>query len=131
MYRKTATLVGIAMTTLTLGMASASAADKLSADQIKTMFNGKTVEAYSELRGIKQTTYFTPDGRMVQANGAGEKLQGVWRADASGKHCVKWAGKEESCHEVLPQADGTFKKLENGKHIVTIQKIIDGNPGKL
>jgi hypothetical protein len=83
------------------------------------------------LKGINQTTYFSPDGKLVQANDKGAVQKGTWRVEAAGTQCIQWEGEKESCSQVAPQGNGKYERLVNGKAVVSINKIVDGNPKNL
>lgn len=104
------------------------AADALDASQLKSLFSGKTIEATGVLTGNSFSNYFSPDGRVAQVTKKGEKKKGTWRVDPSGTHCVTWEGDKEFCHKIVPQGDGTYKRYAGDKHLVTISKVVDGNP---
>jgi hypothetical protein len=107
------------------------AADALNASQLKSLYSGKTVEATNVATGVSFTNYFSPDGRIAQVTKGSEKKKGTWRVDDAGTHCIQWEGQKEFCHTVVPQGDGTYKRFAGDKHMVTIHKIVDGNPLKL
>lgn len=110
---------------------TASAAEALDAKQLTALFSDKTVEAFHEQKKTKQTTYFSPEGRSVQANDKGEIVKGTWRVDAAGSQCIQWEGDKENCSKVVPEANGSYKRLIDGKPVVTISKIVPGNTKNL
>jgi len=107
------------------------AADALDASQLKSLYSGKTFEATSMVTGGSFTTYFSPDGRVAQVTQKGDMKKGTWRVDPSGTHCVTFEGEKEFCHKVVPQGDGTYKRYAGDKPVVTISKVVDGNPRHL
>lgn len=120
----------VAVLILLLG-GTANAADALNTSQLKSLFAGKTLEATNVVTGVSFTNYFTADGRVAQVTNKGERKKGTWRVDPSGMHCVTWEGAKEFCHKVVPQADGTYKRYAGEKHVVTISKVVAGNPHNL
>jgi hypothetical protein len=103
-------------------------AEALDASQLKALYSGKTFEATSLVNNVSFSNYFSPDGRVAQVTKKGDKKKGTWRVDGAGAHCVTWEGDKEFCHKVVPQGDGTYKRYAGDKHVVTIHKVVDGNP---
>ena len=130
MSRNPSTLLALALLAATSSL-DGLAADALNASQLKSLYSGKTVEATNMTNGVSFTNYLSPDGRVAQVTKDGEKKKGTWRVDDGGTHCVQWEGQKEFCHKVVPQADGTYRRYAGDKHVVTIHKIVDGNPLKL
>lgn len=104
------------------------AADALDASQLKSLYSGKTFEATNVVTGASFTNYFSPDGRVAQVTKTGDKKKGTSRVDPAGTHCITWEGGKEFCHKVVPQGDGTYKRYDGDKHVVTVNKVVDGNP---
>lgn len=130
MSKKISLSFSAVLTTLAFS-APVSAAETLDATQLTALFSGKTVEAFHEQKKTKQTTYFSPEGRLVQANENGQIQKGTWRVDTAGAQCIQWEGDKENCSKIMPEADGSYKRLIDGKPIVTISKIVPGNPKNL
>ena len=108
------------------------AADALNAAQLKELYGGgKTFEATGVVSGISFSNYLSPDGRIYQVTKSGEKKKGTWRVNDAGTHCVQWDGEKELCHTVVAQGDGTYKRYAGDKHMVTIHKVMPGDPLKL
>lgn len=105
---------------------NATAADPLTAAQLKEMFSDKTVSAINA-ENKPQTTYFSADGKTIQKTASGEKKQGSWRVDGKGLQCITWSGSAEVCSTVVARGDGTFQRLVGDKATVTIQKMRKGN----
>ena len=131
MSHKASLTLSAVLTTLVCS-APALAAEALNGTQLTALFSGKTVEAFHEQKKTKQTTYFSPEGRLVQANEGGEIQKGTWRVDAAaGSQCIQWEGDKENCSKVMPESNGSYKRLIDGKPVVTISKIVPGNPKNL
>ena len=103
-----------------------TAADQLTAAQLKDMFSDKTVSAINA-ENKPQITYFSADGKMIQKTASGEKKQGSWRVDGKGQQCITWSGSAEVCSVVVSRGDGTYQRLVGDKATVTIQKMRQGN----
>lgn len=107
------------------------AAEALDASQLKTLYSGNTFEATNVVTGASFTNYFSPDGRVAQVTKKGDKKKGTWRVDPAGTHCLTWEGDKEFCHKVVPEGDGTYKRYAGDKHVVTVNKVLKGNPFNL
>jgi hypothetical protein len=105
---------------------TATAADQLNAAQLKDMFNDKTVSAVTA-DNKPQTTYFSPDGKIIQKTPTGEKKQGTWSVNDKGQQCITWSGAAEVCSTVVARGDGTYQRMVGDKATVTIQKMRQGN----
>lgn len=105
------------------------AADALTPAQLKELYGGgKTLEATGVQSGVSFSNYLSPDGRIVQVTKSGNMKKGTWRVNDDGTHCVQWQGEKELCHKVVAQGDGTYKRFAGDKHVVTIHKVMSGNP---
>lgn len=130
----TTSRLSLALAALSIGLsAQCLAADPLDAQQVKALLSNKTLEATNEVRNVPLLTYFAADGQGAQrvGGGAARPRAGKWRVDDKGRHCVKWEGQEETCHAIVPQGDGTYRRYDDSRHVVTIHKIHDGNPYNL
>jgi hypothetical protein len=107
---------------------TASGADAMNADQVQALFAGKTAAVTVVANGLGQRTYFAKDGKLAQVNDKGERRSGTWRVDAGGSQCILWSGEKEVCDKIVPQGNGIYQRYRGAKHIVTINKIVDGNP---
>jgi hypothetical protein len=106
----------------------ATAADQLSAAQLKELFSDKTVTAINHNAGDKQqNTYFSADGKLIQKTATGEKKEGSWRVDNKGQQCITWSGSAEVCSTVVSRGDGTYQRMVGDKAAITIQKMRQGN----
>ncbi len=106
----------------------ATAAEPLTAAQLKDMFSDKTISAINHAAGDKpQNTYFSADGKTIQKTADGKKKEGSWRVDGKGQQCITWSGSAEVCSTVVARGDGTYQRLVGDKATVTIQKMRKGN----
>ena len=106
----------------------ATAADPLTAAQLKDMFSDKTISAINHAAGDKpQNTYFSADGKTIQKTADGKKKAGTWRVDNKSQQCITWSGSAEVCSTVVARGDGTYQRLVGDKATVTIQKMRQGN----
>ena len=111
-----------------------AANERVSADELKALITGNTVEAESK-KGVRSKTYFAPDG-TVRSERDGEKYKGRWWVDTEGRRCRQWDGEnEQNCRIVVKGKKGTYKVMKGRrnvmkglKHTGTWKKILDGNP---
>jgi len=127
MKRRNSTLRSLAILVASSSLACL-AADALDASQLQSLYSGKTFESTNLVNGVSFTNYFSPDGHVAMLTKSGDRKKGTWRVDQAGTHCVTWEGEKELCHKVVPQGDGTYKRYAGDKHVVTIHKVVDGNP---
>jgi hypothetical protein len=115
---------------------STQAADKLSAEAVKTLLTDKTVFARQEKGRYNFTNYFAADGSAKQLTDTGEKKTGTWHVESDGTLCVTWVGDAESvCGPLIPAGAGQYKRMRVNPrnlmsgtvHIVTYQRFESGN----
>ena len=107
---------------------TATAAEALTAAQLKEMFSDQTISAVNHATGGKaQSTYFSADGKTIQKAADGKKKEGSWRVDGKGQQCITWSGSAEVCSTVVARGDGTYQRMVGDKATVTIQKMRKGN----
>ena len=124
------------------------AADPLSADEVRELFSGNTVEGelregtdvHVEPMGLSTfaepfTTYFSADGTVRSLHGK-KKPQGKWRVSESGDHCVRWKGKKkEACAPIIREGKvyRKYMKRRGGriKWVESYTKFTPGNPDNL
>ena len=133
---------------LTVFSGSLFAFGNLSADEVRALFSGKTVEG--EFReGSKKNidpsgvnTFYEPfvmyfsAGGTVRSIRGGIKKAGKWRVDEKANHCVKWAGKKEGCAPITKEGSVYKKYKSRGggsriKWVKTFTKFRSGNPDDL
>ena len=106
----------------------ANAADALSADAIKALIVGNTVNGEHLKKDFKFTAYFKADGTAIR-NWKGEVQNGTYFFKESDKqHCVNFGGGDK-CATIVPNGDGSYKRLKNGnsdKHFINWLSISKG-----
>jgi hypothetical protein len=55
-------------------------------DEVKAIFNGKTVDAHRFKDDESWSNYFAPDGTMQRVTEDGEKDSGVWHINDKAEH---------------------------------------------
>ncbi len=131
-----ALLLWLALLALTYPMAG-TAAQRLSADELKELITGNTVEGKST-KGVRFKTFFSPDGAL-RSERDGENYQGKWWVDEDGRRCRQWDGNSSvNCRVILKGDKGHYKVMMEFRNIMrgmkqtgTWEKILEGNPHNL
>ena len=112
------------------------AVEYLSAEEVKQLIAGKTVEAINPRRSTSSVTYFDPDGTFRQLlDGKPEK--GTWSVDDDGYLNTNREGWGASRRKISREGDvwKLYKIPEKitkpTKHMKTFTRILDGNPNNL
>lgn len=106
------------------------AGERLTADELRAFYSGKTVTGEHFRRGLSHT-YYDPDGsvRSVSEDGT-ERLGKWWIDEEEDKRCVRWNHKARNfCHYVERDDDGSYVLIHGGKgkRLVEIRGSEDGN----
>jgi len=109
-------------------------AGKLNADEVRQLISGNTLVFEHAEGGRIRTRYYDANGTFRQMNKKGTKKQkGKWSINNNGQLCNQRKGKGV-CHKIYQQGDvwRTYIDRTNptggDKHILTIQKVLEGNP---
>ena len=101
-----------------------TASEALSADAIKALIVGKTVQAENIRKGFKFKVYFTADGKVTR-EWKGDMQEGTYSFDGN-KHCINVGGGDK-CGTIVANGDGTYKRLKNGrKHVINWLSFTEG-----
>jgi hypothetical protein len=92
------------ITLLLITSFQANAADALSADAIKTLIVGNTVNGEHLIKGFKFTAYFKADGTAIR-NWDGDVQDGTYFFK-NNLHCVNFGGGDK-CAAMVPKGDGS------------------------
>ncbi|MGB5541215.1 MAG: hypothetical protein WBO37_14070 [Gammaproteobacteria bacterium] len=96
------------------------ASGNLSADEIRSLFSGNTVEGDHEegrSQGMSSfysepfVNYFADDGKVYSVTGKTDK-SGVWRATEEGL-CINWNNTKENCAPVYKERDHYKQQKKN------------------
>ena len=104
------------------------ASDHLSADEVRKLFSGNTVQCERREYGAAHTyaahtlnafaeksiNRYAQDGTLDEQLGDRHRT-GKWRVDDNGDLCVQLAGREERCAPVTRQGDSYLRTIENRK----------------
>lgn len=120
---------------------------KLSAEEVRALFTGNTVEG-ERRKGLepgqnpdmlgtyaeKYIAWFAGDGKVVRDMG-GRRRTGKWRVMENGKHCIQWQGKQEKCAAIRKEGSIYKRTLKSkyGKILweMTFTRFTPGNPHNL
>ena len=99
------------------------AAEKLTGDQIKAVFEGNTYDWQHTKRSDSGKSYLDPSGsRMLTKNG--KKVEGSWSIEGN-QLCFK--GKKKLCRDVEKDGDMYYLIKDRSKRVVKITKVEEGN----
>lgn len=107
--------------------APALAEQTLSAEEIRNLIFGNTVEAHSNIDMVGFKAFFKKNGTAVSVNDRGNLSEGSWRINEAGEHCMKWENKEEACASIIVVGDGTYKSVEKGEVRTIWKKVLSGD----
>ncbi len=114
---------------------TASAADYMSADEIKALISGKTTHGVGLKKDFTVVTHFAPDGSLMGERN-GNKRTGSWNVTDDGQHCVDFSDGKNNCRFIKDNGDGTYSRVKvktkgNGTtvHIPVVkwERIEEGN----
>lgn len=105
----------------------ALAEQTLSAEEIRNLIFGNTVEAHSNIDMVGFKAFFRKNGTAVSVNDRGNLSEGSWRINEAGEHCMKWENKEETCASIIAVGDGTYKSIEKGEVRSIWKKVLSGD----
>jgi hypothetical protein len=108
----------------------AFSAQALNATEIKNLFSGKTVTAYSEIKKAPVSLFYDSNGQVRGKFTNGKIGKTKWWVKDSGQICLK-SKKGDLCFEVVEKSDGYQKYLikTDGTRILafSMEKFSSGN----
>ncbi len=118
---------GRAGVALVIVSGSAFAQQALSGDEIARLVTGKTVEVTFHLqKDARFRSYFAPDGSAVSRRIGGSDTEGKWRIAEGNLHCTQWGKRNETCAQIVKDADDTYRRIEAGTVRATWHRVVDG-----
>ena len=103
--------------------------EQLSAQDISSLFAGKTVESFNLVSGSTSFTYYHPDGRVEQER-YWEQRKGLWKINDKSEICLAMEGKPFSCRSVYREGAKYYKyRLDNqgqSEKIIRYRQFIEG-----
>ncbi len=109
----------VLVTALTFG--SAFAGDRMTNQEMKKFYTGKTISAVHFKKGPGKT-YYAKDGSARSLSKSGEKRVGKWWVDEDkNMRCIRWDHKNKDfCRYTEKNKDGTHTlvKPKNGKRLI-------------
>ncbi|WP_126456585.1 hypothetical protein [Sulfuriflexus mobilis] len=121
----------IALLALFAVLNTASAAEYLTADEVRALFTDKTFDGLYLPKDKGFKAYEAPDGsHNVYYNKSGKRSKNrKWSVNEEGQHCTtskKWP--EPRCSYVKNAGDGEYHKINNdGEHTHTLTNFRDGD----
>ena len=106
-----------------LAAMTASAAERLTANEIKsTFFNGQPFTATASSNAKFKMTY-TPEGKVTREplGKIGAKGEGTWKLDKFG-FCTTWTGQKALCSTVVPTGDNKWAVVRGTTTVATWSK---------
>ena len=100
--------------------------------ELKDLVKDKTVDCRKEKDKSTCVNYFSPEGVLIQVRDNGERKDGRWFLDDSGRLCILWNGKiKPLCFIVSENDEGGYNMIMKGKHKSTMLEVTDGNRDNL
>jgi hypothetical protein len=122
---------------LLLCVSNLAYAGKLNADEVEQLISGNTVVFEDAVSGRVITRYYAANGTFRQLNKKGNKtVKRNWSINDKGQLCNSKKGKGV-CHIIYSRGKVWETYVEarsptmGNKHILTIKKVLDGNPNGL
>jgi len=106
----------------------------ISADEVRTLFSGNTVEGEQRAGGVPGVdapnkienhatafiVYFDKNGTVKKKTGGKPKL-GKWSVTSNGKLCITWKGKKEKCAPVYKEGKIYKRVIERKSGFVLME----------
>jgi hypothetical protein len=131
MHGLTRAITSVSFPLLALFSHSSIASEALNAEQVTTLFSGKTVEYHHETLNFDFAVYYAPDGSLRGTREGQPMSKMHWSVNNKGELCIAYHQRNR-CHPIMKQ-DGVYKKYKVRKDgeteiLVTYRKFIQGNP---
>ena len=110
----------ISFLTLTISQFAMAEGKKLTGDEIKKLFIGKTCDGYNPIKDKNYMLYTKSEDKVIHSKF--DELD--WEAK-DGEHCVHL--KKLRCGTIHDMGNGVYHKMNNGEHINTLKNFRDGN----
>lgn len=121
----------LAMACLLLASGMVCAADNLSAQRVKSLMIGNTIEGFNEVKSVDYTVYFFPEGKIALVTTKGKRF-GNWRIADDGHFCTSFPTEQEVCTFVVSHSEGTYRRVkDDGTPTHTLKKFTPGNVNNL
>lgn len=120
----------IAIVTACLFTAPAFSGERMTNEELKAFYSGRTLTAIHHKNGPGKT-YFGDDGSARSISDAGKERVGKWWIDEKrNMRCVRWnSANKDFCRYTEKNADGTHTLIhpKNGKRLVEFTSSANGN----
>jgi len=127
----TRNIANLSLPLLVLFSQTVMAGETLNAEQVRSLFSGKTVEYHHQMLNFDFVVYHAPDGSL-RGTREGQPMSNMqWSVNDKGELCIAYHERNR-CHPIMKQ-NGVYKKYTISKSgeikiLVTYRKFIDGNP---
>jgi len=121
---KNINILVISFLALMLSQFAMAEGKKLSADEVKKVFIGKTCDGYNPIRDKNYKLYTQDESTVLHQNPKRTKER-PWKVTDDGQHCVKF--KKFRCGTIHDMGDGVYHKMRDGEHINTLKNFREGN----
>lgn len=123
---KSSLLMSAALGMLSAFALPAFAGTPLSAEELKALITGKTLDVLVGKTGKVSVIYESPDGAHNVLTPTGQRFTGKWWVNDIGQHCVESPGLN-GCYHIVNN-NGVYQKMDaDGNVTHTIQRIRDGD----
>lgn len=102
--------------------------NRLSANEVRQQFVGRTVESYNLNNQTTSYTYYRPDGKALQVR-KNKRRKGVWSIRNNGEICLDFTGLK--CRHIVERNGSYYKVRQEGfgisKRIILYKAFRKGN----
>lgn len=123
--RKFVTLMPTVLAMLCVFANPAFAGRPLTVEEMKSLFSGNTIHAYSHKKEYLFVIYFAPDGISYHTDMKGNPYTGKWWIDDKANHCTE-SKNFSGCYPIHDNG-GVYQKYDGDTIIYTVKKIESGN----
>lgn len=97
---------------------------KLTADEIKKLFIGKTCDGYNPIKDKNYKIFTKSESAMLHQNP--KRIKEVeLEITGDGQHCVHFNSRR--CGTIHDMGNGVYHKMNDGEHINTLKNFVEGN----
>jgi hypothetical protein len=105
-------------------------AEKLTADEVRALFVGNTVDTQNRETRMNSITYYHPNGQATQKR-LWSTRSGRWSIGDNGQICLAFGNRSMKCRHIVREADRYYKVRSNAdgelRKIVRYRAFVDGN----
>lgn len=103
---------------------------KLAADEVRLLFENRTVESFNLINGTTSFSYYGRDGTVLQER-YWKMRHGTWQVTPEGQVCMAMEGKANRCRYIF-EKQGKYYKYRDDQQgglekIIRYRQFIEGN----